>query len=872
MSAVFETHEHARRAAALFIERMRENRATWQQDMRHMVSMPITVKDDRDVPLTGGNALLLLQAMQDRQLRDPRWLTKQQIDGMRGVLPENVEPVEVQYLRAIGEDGAMLANPQVVTFELFNAETVDGLSPWTGQRKEWSLEVLAERLLPRFGVRIVHDQTDRAFVTQEDRTLHMPPPSAFPSLGDYVGVAVHELSHTTGEALGREVQGVVGDVSFAREELRAELASMHLSIALGIPHDVARHKEFVGQWEALLSNDPGEIFRAASDAEKIAALVMWHVKSMEREMAVEQGQTTGNDLSGVRDEGVEADGGLSEQMAEGEEVEDKRDAPVEGEGKRPSTAAERRKAFMRRKYAEHAQKLFETRQCVLAVPYEDRKAAMELGAVFLDTKKLYFVPAGVDMEPLKRWSVKEGQGAASNAHIPSESEIITAFEKEMQALGLVIDAKKGTIADNKWHYVEVAGHKKGQKPGAYILNPAGGRDGVPSGVVMNHLTGQSVSWKMDIPGLTPERLARMRAEAQRREEEAARELAESYEAASVLATEIWNATASAPHGYCTLKGIQGHGIRVATGAFLLKGDAFRGESGKSIIRSNNLYALLPLMDLDGKIWGLQAISEDGKTKAFMTGARKKGLFCVIDENGVGYKLPTKGPLVFGEGFATKASMNEALNCPCVVCFDAGNMETVAKEIGPKLSRDVVKIIGADNDQFFMERAFGMLAKIGVVAHGEGETVRILTALGKAREVPLGQVIADGEWHLSGRGRYRMKLEPDAGMPECVGSVVVDVIDAEGHKETMRAGNRGMAAGYVAQMAMPGSAIVTPDFSIAGGLGGRPTDWNDLAVRGADVRRQVVNQLQAQGIHLSFEREVSLRQPARETARECALSR
>jgi hypothetical protein len=57
-----------------------------------------------------------------------------------------------------------------------------------------------------------------------------------------------------------------GDISYAKEELRAELASVFLAAERGIPHDPEQHAAYVGSWIKVLREDKNEIFRAAHDA------------------------------------------------------------------------------------------------------------------------------------------------------------------------------------------------------------------------------------------------------------------------------------------------------------------------------------------------------------------------------------------------------------------------------------------------------------------------------------------------------------------------------------------------------------------------------------------------------------------------------
>jgi antirestriction protein ArdC len=66
------------------------------------------------------------------------------------------------------------------------------------------------------------------------------------------------------------LSGRYGSALYAKEELRAELASYLLGITLGLPTDSPNHASYLASWAKNLKDDKREIFRAAADAQKIA--------------------------------------------------------------------------------------------------------------------------------------------------------------------------------------------------------------------------------------------------------------------------------------------------------------------------------------------------------------------------------------------------------------------------------------------------------------------------------------------------------------------------------------------------------------------------------------------------------------------------
>lgn len=120
-------------------------------------------------------------------------------------------------------------------------------------------------------------QGDRAYYSPKADVVVLPDRGQFPTAGDYYRTALHELGHATGhkDRLDRETlqQGTTegfGSPAYAREELRAEISSMMTGERIGIGHEPHHGAAYVKSWVAVLKDDPGEIRRAASDAQRMA--------------------------------------------------------------------------------------------------------------------------------------------------------------------------------------------------------------------------------------------------------------------------------------------------------------------------------------------------------------------------------------------------------------------------------------------------------------------------------------------------------------------------------------------------------------------------------------------------------------------------
>lgn len=99
----------------------------------------------------------------------------------------------------------------------------------------------------------------------------MPERNQFDAADKYYSVLLHELGHWTGhqDRLKRDIVNKFGTPDYAREELRAEIASMMIGAELQIGSDPKRHISYVDSWIKILQDTPFEIHAAASDAQKI---------------------------------------------------------------------------------------------------------------------------------------------------------------------------------------------------------------------------------------------------------------------------------------------------------------------------------------------------------------------------------------------------------------------------------------------------------------------------------------------------------------------------------------------------------------------------------------------------------------------------
>ncbi|MHB8977464.1 MAG: strawberry notch-like NTP hydrolase domain-containing protein [Trichloromonadaceae bacterium] len=282
--------------AETLIEQLKQGTAPWQKPWEpgdpgfFIPTNPTTGKRYRGI-----NAIHLMS--QGRT--DQRWMTYKQAAAVGAQVNKGEKSTPIQYWQFTKEQDKLDANgrpvldaqgkpvreevrlerPRVFFAAVFNAEQIDGLPPLQrkeGKEQTWSAIERAEHILKASGANIQHGQENRAFYRPLGDSIHLPDKEQFHSANNYYATALHELGHWTGHSsrLDRDLSNPFGSQGYAKEELRAEIASMILGAEIGTGHDPGQHAAYVGSWIKVLQEDPLEIFRAAADAEKIQDYVL----------------------------------------------------------------------------------------------------------------------------------------------------------------------------------------------------------------------------------------------------------------------------------------------------------------------------------------------------------------------------------------------------------------------------------------------------------------------------------------------------------------------------------------------------------------------------------------------------------------------
>lgn len=296
MAKQHQKRDKASEAANAIIQQIEDGTAPWMKPWKAGETIEGPVNASTGNPYRGFNRVWLGSQQPDG---DPRWCTYNQAQSMGAQVRKGETGTPIQVFISTREEAVKDANGKPVKndqgetvtknvqlerpftkwFTVFHASQIDGMEPYNAPKAEESSFQRHERcegILTESGANIRHEAGNRAFYSPMSDSITLPQKEQFHSEDGYYATALHELGHWTGHEsrLNRDLTHPFGSEGYAKEELRAEIASYMIGQELAVGHDPGQHAAYAESWLRVLKDDPQEIFRASRDAEKICSHVM----------------------------------------------------------------------------------------------------------------------------------------------------------------------------------------------------------------------------------------------------------------------------------------------------------------------------------------------------------------------------------------------------------------------------------------------------------------------------------------------------------------------------------------------------------------------------------------------------------------------
>lgn len=254
----------------------------------------ITDKEYRGI----NRMILMIQSMYEGY-SDPRWCTFKQANDKGYRIKKGAKSTPVEFwslydkktnktLSYSEANKLETENPEYYaenvilmskSYYVFNAEQIDGI-PELEKAEDLilpeELEQFIDNIKKEMDISVVYGGNQAYYNVIKDE-VHMPETNMFKGINEYYSTLLHELGHATGKdtRLNRNLSGTFGSENYAKEELRAEIASCFLTNDLGFNNEDdnehnKNHAAYVKSWIRIVENSPMELMSAIKDAEIIS--------------------------------------------------------------------------------------------------------------------------------------------------------------------------------------------------------------------------------------------------------------------------------------------------------------------------------------------------------------------------------------------------------------------------------------------------------------------------------------------------------------------------------------------------------------------------------------------------------------------------
>ena len=185
------------------------------------------------------------------------------------------------------ETGEVKEVPFLRYYNVFHIDQCEGITAKhtaetafpDGAAADEAAQAIIDDYLTREGVRLHHNEGDRAFYRPATDEIVLPLLWQFHSTAEYYSTAFHEITHSTGheKRLNRlEKIAFFGSDAYSKEELVAEIGAATLVSHAGLETSSSfrNNAAYVQNWLSVLKDDKRFIVSAAGKAEKAVSLIL----------------------------------------------------------------------------------------------------------------------------------------------------------------------------------------------------------------------------------------------------------------------------------------------------------------------------------------------------------------------------------------------------------------------------------------------------------------------------------------------------------------------------------------------------------------------------------------------------------------------
>ena len=283
-----KVYEQRMRIARDIAKAMEQGGLEWAKPF---ASLQLPRNGSTNRPYNGRNVAHLLFMAKEKGYTDPRWFTFNQAKekgykvakGSKSTLIEKWGSASVKVGENEDDGTEIFARVPIFqkSWNCFNAEQLEGVDEWQGKNErldDAQVESVIDRLIASSRCP-VKEGADEAYYRPSTDDVRVPSRHLYGHAGSaqaFLRVLLHEMAHSTGKVLGRDVANKFGSPEYAFEELVAELTSLLTASALGFELDFSdtgeefakRHVAYIQHWAKHITDNPDVLFQAVGKASK----------------------------------------------------------------------------------------------------------------------------------------------------------------------------------------------------------------------------------------------------------------------------------------------------------------------------------------------------------------------------------------------------------------------------------------------------------------------------------------------------------------------------------------------------------------------------------------------------------------------------
>lgn len=221
--------------------------------------------------------------------RPGEYATYKQIQQAGGYIKKGQKASMVVFWKWIEQEDEETGEKKEIPFlryyNVFHIDQCEGLKPRHAEplpqtaNADQKAEAIICDYLKTSGVKLNHEQGDRAFYRPSDDSITLPLLAQFKETAEYYSTAFHEMIHSTGHMsrLNRlEKTAFFGTEAYSKEELVAEIGASALVHIAGLETSASfrNNAGYIQNWLKVLRNDRKVIVSASGRADKAVSYIL----------------------------------------------------------------------------------------------------------------------------------------------------------------------------------------------------------------------------------------------------------------------------------------------------------------------------------------------------------------------------------------------------------------------------------------------------------------------------------------------------------------------------------------------------------------------------------------------------------------------